>query len=141
MLSILTLLTELNLNHIEKVKQFNIPKTDIVFCGSALLVVKNLIPSNRDLDVCVSNKIYNELIKRNDVSKSENSIYKTQDNMFEFSNKIEMFNMSFDELKNHTVKISGWMFMSPQLLLKFYEKLNRPKDQDKIKIIKDNFGV
>ena len=49
--------------------------------------------------------------------------------------------MDFNKIKNHTIKINGYLFMDPKLTLKFYQKLNRPKDQEKIKLIKQYFNI
>lgn len=129
-----------NLNCFDLLEKLNIPKDQLVICGSALLVVHNLIPKNQDLDIVVSKQIQNDLLKKyeNDIRYNfETGMYRLFDGKIEFSNSFKSLNLDFDEIIEDAINISGYYFMSFERLLEFYKKLNRPKDQEKIRLIED----
>lgn len=130
------------LNHLELLESFNIPKNELVICGSGILVVDGYIEKNEDLDCVVSNDIYQKLKKepRLKYDKIKNT-YQTPNGEIEFLDRFNSLNLSFNELKKDAIKRDGYLFMSYAKLLQLYQKLNRPKDQTKIKLIKKILGM
>jgi len=129
-----------NINYIECIEKYNIPKDQCVLVGSALFRAYGLIKENDDLDVVVSPKIFSQLKNHNDFHQKENiGTLKTFNSKFEILDTFNILDMSFLELKRNSIKVQGYLFASPQVLLKMYQKLNRPKDQEKIKLINKYF--
>ena len=62
----------------------------------------------------------------------------SRDGTLDIGASFDALNMTFNKLNKYTIKLNGIKFMNPKILIRFYEKLGRPKDQEKIKIIKDN---
>ena len=130
------------LNHLDLLKSFNIPKDKLIICGSAILVVDGHINKNEDLDCVVSNDIFRKL-KQNPslIFNDKKGCYETINGEIEFLNKFNVLNLSFDDLRKDAIKIDGYLFMSYNHLLQLYQKLNRPKDQFKIKLVKKILGM
>lgn len=128
-----------NLNHLDLLTKLNIPKNQMILCGSALLVVYNIIPKNNDLDIIVSKQVKDKLLRKyKDIIQydPQNKMYEVFDGKIEFSDKFNVLNLDFNEIMQDAINISGYNFMSIKNMIRFYKHLNRPKDQEKIHLIK-----
>ena len=86
--------------------------------GSGAMVVLGLVTANADLDVVVHPDWLGRVPEGVDAGSD-----------------LLLLGMSFYDVFDNSVEVEGVRIMSIQLLRKFYGKLNREKDQEKILIL------
>ena len=125
-----------NIQYLDYFQQFNIPKDKAIIVGSGHLVALGYLKSNNDLDIVVPKYILEKIKNHSNLREHKPNIYITKDGKFEIGSEFLTLGETFESLDKDAVTINGYKYMSFPKLLKFYQKLNRPKDQPKIKLLK-----
>lgn len=141
-----------DVKHLELLEKYNISKTECIISGSAAMIAHrypNCI--NNDLDIVVTDRVYAKLKK----DTTNFSVHKARDGIgtdIKLVSKDEKLEITkyfhalseeytFDVVKKESVNvIDEYMFTDLDFLFKMYTKLNRPKDQDKIKWLTEHQG-
>lgn len=132
-------LTDINrVNHINELNELKIPRNKVLLAGSAVLTLYGL-RNNKDLDVTIPKNIFDKFRKdkrlKYSTTPTGNEIlsYKNVDlhhDNWPFKNSVE------DELKRSLV-VDGYHFYTLERLIEWKKIVNRQKDKDDIKVIKD----
>ena len=124
--------------HLDLIRSF--PKNKYVIIGSALLVLHGLLEKNTDLDIVADKSLMNTIkkdVNYNPVNKNGDIFYEHSNSIIEISETLSVTGQSFKSLYKKAITTpEGYNFMSWQDLYNMYKKLNRPKDQPKLHIIK-----
>lgn len=134
-----------DLNCSEYFQIFKIPIEKALIHGSSILVALGYTEKNNDLDLVLEKSEFERLkqdprIKKVYVSIAKKYMYRTEDNMFEFSDCFE--GVCFDELYKDHIDIGGYQFINPKRILHLYEvELKRPKDKEKIEFLKKSLSA
>ena len=111
-------------------KELNFPKDEYYVLSSASLVLRGIRKEANDLDLCISEELFNEIKDKYNLAegnKNECGFYKINDNLEIVVNKKEDFKMEIGEKYN---------LEDLQTILDFKIKRNKPKDQKDIENIK-----
>ncbi len=115
-----------------KIKELNLPKEEFYILSGASLLIRDLRTNTDDIDLCVTEKGFEILKERfnihGSITKQENGCYKISDHLECFiDNKL-----NFD-----TDIIEGYQIQTLTSILKFKKEMNRKKDLNDIKIIRE----
>lgn len=111
-------------------KELNFPKDEYYVLSGASLVLRGIRKEANDLDLCISEKLFNEIKDKYNLAegnKNECGFYKINDNLEIVVNKKEDFKMEIGEKYN---------LEDLQTILDFKLKRNKPKDKEDIENIK-----
>lgn len=125
---------------LEKFKEFGIPTSEYIIAGSGPMAIRG-IREAQDVDVVVTEKIWNELVKKYEVKK--NSFGKEK---LDLSEDIEILNPAESIFTNSKLvpaaeifaqadEFDGIKFISLEHLKIFKQYLGREKDFEDIKLI------
>ena len=112
------------------VDSLNLPKTEYYILSSGSMLLYGLREVANDLDLCVSNELFEQLKEKynlHESDKNEYGFYHISQNIEIVPNSKENFKM---EYKN------GYPVESLKTVLAFKEKRNAPKDQKNIENIR-----
>ena len=118
-------------------KKYNFDTSEYVVLSTGAMVLQGIKDTANDIDLAVSEKLYNELLKKYDCTlKCEYEINGEKIKVYSF----DIFDFStnyFD--KDNVIFVEGIPVQNVNSLLKFKQNLNRDKDKDKedIKLIKN----
>ena len=118
-----------SVNYLEYFCILDIPTDEAVITGSSLLVALGRLPKNNDLDLVVSQRVFNRLTPKS----YPNETY-TIDGKIEIGTKFMGWNVH--HILKDAIKIDGYNFISINKLLAFYKILNRHADKFKIDVLK-----
>lgn len=107
-------------------KNLNLDKSKFVVISGAALVVREVIPQTPDVDLACSKEYYNTLNWAESLGSAGKRIKSF--GCFEISDNFYYNNMPVDI-------IDGFKFMNLRDILKIKKLLNRPKDQNVIKLL------
>lgn len=116
---------------LELLNSLNISKDKYYLLSGGSMLLHGLRTCTDDLDLCVSDDILYDFIKKYNLKEED----KTKDNTYKLPNNIELSSMSTYNL--NIVYVDGYPVEDLKDVLAFKESRNAPKDQDDIKIIKD----
>ena len=131
-----------NVKHLSQFRRLPIPKNEMLIVGSATMALFGL-RENKDIDIWATPRIM-EVIKKNKNFHEKKSdidgsiIYESNDGVFEFCESFTYANGTFKECMKRAVTLYGIHFQSPEDVLEWKLKANRPKDQEDITIL-ENF--
>lgn len=125
---------------LKRLNKLTLPEDQFVIVGSGPLGVRD-IRECRDLDVLVTDELWNELAKKYPI-KQEHGIDKIEvDEDIEMLAKGSAFRdpniASIEEIIKNADIIEGIRFINLELLVKFKQKMGREKDLKDIDLIKD----
>ena len=121
----------MNKDYIEKLlKKLNIMKDEYYIVGSSSMVIRGIRYIAGDLDLCMTEKAFEELKTRYNIEKTN----KGYDNLYKLNDEIEFFVNSKEKFKMEYVH--GWPLEDIHVLLDFKLKRNDEKDQKDIIRIK-----
>ena len=118
---------------ITKIKQLNLPLNEVIVVGSAILSVKGIRESN-DIDLLVSESVFNELKKRGWKSKivdhGKNPKEMLSDDLFEAGKEFWQGETVADFMSNPdmTEMVDGVLFMSLKELVRIKKIWKREND-------------
>lgn len=113
------------------IKELNLPKEEFIVLSGASMVVQKVKPKTENIDISVSKKLFNKLIKNSSFVKEflGYDVYKINDYNVEFSNNYNFFD------KDNVVLIDDIYFQNINSIKKMKENFNRNKDSKDIKKI------
>ena len=121
----------MNKDYIEKLlKKLNIMKDEYYIVGSSSMVIRGIRDIAGDLDLCMTEKAFEELKTRYNIEKTN----KGYDNLYKLNDEIEFFVDPKEKFKMEYVH--GWPLEDIHVLLDFKLKRNDEKDQKDIIRIK-----
>lgn len=141
-----------DVQHLELLDKYGISKDEcIIGGGAAMLAHRYTGGPNNDLDIVVSEETYTRLKKdtKNFVIHKYRDGIGTDIKLVSKDEKLEIFtrfyalpeDYDFDMIKKENLDIiDGYMFTDLEFLFKMYTKMNRPKDQDKIRWLTEHKG-
>ena len=109
--------------------ELNLDKEKYCIIASGSLLMHDLCDKCNDIDLRVTKDLFNHLLKKYDMKQSDRYDY-----VYELNDKIDdnCKNFSNDNIEI----IDGYPVEKLEVQLKWMEENNRPKDLEKIKIIK-----
>lgn len=112
------------------VDSLNLPKTEYYILSSGSMLLYGLREVANDLDLCVSNELFEQLKEKynlHESDKNEYGFYHISQNIEIVPNSKENFKMEYKD---------GYPVESLKTVLAFKEKRNAPKDQKDIENIR-----
>jgi len=114
---------------------YNFDKKEILILSGASMVVNEMKDTTNDIDIAVSKEYEKKLLKKYNCklkeTKNDYNVYSI-DNVIEFSTCY--YDFSYDI-------INEYKFQKPSEILKLKESLNRGKDENDIKLIKNHLAL
>lgn len=135
-----------NVKYLHKFRKLPYPKNEMLIVGSGTLAFIG-IRENRDLDVWASKNVIDKVSKnKNFIEKisqiDESKLYESRDGTLEFSSSFTFATLDFKKSMKRSIIIYGIHFQSPEDVLAWKKKANRPKDKNDIieleKYLKNN---
>ena len=124
--------------YIKKLDSLKLDKSSYRIISGGVMLLYDLKDSTADIDIKVRSDYFEKLQKIFSFKKSSK-----YPNLYEISDNIEVKVQNFDD--NDTKIIDGYPVESLELTLQWMLEQNRPKDQEKIKIIQqyleDNWRI
>lgn len=126
-----------NVPNLENIAEYD--KNKVVIFGSTALRVFGMEHYNKDMDILVSDDVFQQIKKDSNFTRQENGVYRRNDNGIDVYNEVLFGSdspfVSFEKIKKMTMKIGDYNFLSPEVLLNNYRESNRPKDINKIRFL------
>lgn len=114
--------------------------TDFIISHKAALVLYGIYDTTKNIDICVSKKVADEIVERCKFKTSPSPGYDGSTTRITISEDIEMFdNSTFVDHDAIIKTFDGFNVMidTPEQILKLYKDMNREKDQETIKRIEE----
>lgn len=131
------------IRYLNLINKFKISKSDSLIMGSAVLVLHGLLKKNHDIDVAVTRQTLNKIrLSKNFVKdyKFDKVFYKTPNGQLEAAVGLyKIMNETMDNLLKRSDNVDNYRFMSLSDTYKLYKFLDRPKDVEKLKALKNYF--
>ena len=131
------------IRYLNLINKFKISKSDSLIMGSAVLVLHGLLKKNHDIDVAVTRQTLNKIrLSKKFVKdyKFDKVFYKTPNGQLEAAVGLyKIMNETMDNLLKRSDNVDNYRFMSLSDTYKLYKFLDRPKDVEKLKALKDYF--
>ena len=115
---------------IKKLDSLNLDKNRYCIISGGVMLLYDLKPTTEDIDIKVRPDYFEELQSKYDFKKSPKYDY-----LYELDDETEVAVLDYDD--NDIRIVDGYPVESLELQLKWMLEQNRPKDQEKIKIIED----
>lgn len=118
----------------KKLDELDLDKNRYCIISGGVMLLYNLKPSTEDIDIKIRPDYFEELKSKYNFKKSTKYDY-----LYELEDKAEVAVLDYSD--NDVEIVEGYPVESLELQLKWMLEQNRPKDQEKILIIKDYFGI
>lgn len=115
---------------IKKLDSLNLDKNRYCIISGGVMLLYDLKPTTEDIDIKVRPDYFEELQSKYDFKKSQKYDY-----LYELDDETEVAVLDYDD--NDIRTVYGYPAESLELQLKWMLEQNRPKDKEKIDIIKD----
>lgn len=120
--------------YMEKLDPLNFDKKRYCIISGGVMLLYDLKSSTEDIDIKIRPDYFEELKEKYDFKKSPKYDY-----LYELDDETEVAVLDY---KDEDIKIvEGYPVESLELQLNWMLEQNRPKDQEKIKIIKNYLGI
>jgi len=116
--------------YIEKLNQLNLDKSRYCIISGGVMLLYGLKESTEDIDIKIRPDYFEELKRVYNFKKSPKYPYLYE---LDESTEVAVLDFSDDDIR----VVDGYPAESLELQLKWMEEQNRPKDQEKIKVIKE----
>ena len=110
---------------IKKLDSLNLDKNRYCIISGGVMLLYNLKPTTEDIDIKVRPDYFEELKSKYDY-------------LYELNDKTEVAVLDYND--DDIIIVDGYPVESLELQLKWMLEQNRPKDQEKIKIIEEFLG-
>ena len=124
------------LKYINELKDLNIDKKEYVIFGSGPLAIRNLI-TNSDIDLLVSQNLWNKLSKKHKIEKNANGFEKIEIKHIEIYKDWTNTNYSEDKIIKDSEIINNLPFAKLKYVIKWKQNRNKEKDKKHLKLIKE----
>ena len=111
----------------------NLDKNSYCIIASGSMLMHNLRDSCNDIDIRVTKELFQELLEKNNMKQS--SYY---DYVFELNDNIDVNSKNYDP--NNIEFVDGYPVEKLEVQLQWMLEQNRPKDQEKIILLKEYLG-
>ena len=115
---------------IKKLDSLNLDKNRYCIISGGVMLLYNLKPTTEDIDIKIRPDYFEELKSKYEFKKSPKYDY-----LYELNDKTEVAVLDYND--DDIIIVDGYPVESLELQLKWMLEQNRPKDQEKIKIIED----
>ena len=115
---------------IKKLNSLNLDKNRYCIISGGVMLLYNLKPTTEDIDIKVRPDYFEELKLKYEFKKSPK-----YDDLYELDDKTEVAVLDYND--DDIIIVDDYPVESLELQLKWMLEQNRPKDQEKIKIIED----
>lgn len=115
---------------LKKLDSLNLDKNSYCIIASGSMLMHNLKDNCNDIDIRVTKELFQELLDKYHMKQSSRYDY-----VYELNDEIDVNCKNFNK-KNIEI-VDGYPVESLEVQLNWMIENNRPKDQEKIKIIKD----
>ena len=119
---------------LEELRKLNLPVDSYVIFGSGSMSVRGIRESS-DLDIIVSDKVWQDFIKKYSTKNNNKSIIQIGD--IEICKDLLPWLDNSEELIKRSEIIDGFSFLTLEDTLKLKEKFGREKDREDIKLIQE----
>ena len=119
---------------LEELRKLNLPVDSYVIFGSGSMSVRGIRESS-DLDIIVSDKVWQDFIKKYSTKNNNKSII--QIGNIEICKDLLPWLDNSEELIERSEIIDGFSFLTLEDTLKLKEKFGREKDREDIKLIEE----
>ena len=119
---------------LEELRKLNLPVDSYVIFGSGSMSVRGIRESS-DLDIIVSDKVWQDFIKKYSTKNNNKSIIQIGD--IEICKDLLPWLDNSEELIKRSELIDGFPFSTLEDTLKLKEKFGREKDREDIKLIEE----
>ena len=116
------------LEFIEKLDGLKLDKNRFCVIAGGMMLLRGLRKETADIDIKIRPDYFNELKKSLNFEKSPKYPY-----LYNISDDVEVAVLDYDD--SDTEIVDGYRTESPEMLLKWMLENNRPKDQEKIKVL------
>jgi len=116
------------LEFIKKLDSLKLDKNRFCVIAGGMMLLRGLRKETADIDIKIRPDYFNELKKSLNFEKSPKYPY-----LYNISDDIEVAVLDYDD--SDVEIVDGYRTESPEMLLKWMLENNRPKDQEKIKIL------
>jgi hypothetical protein len=111
----------------------NLDKNSYCIIASGSMLMHNLRDSCNDIDIRVTKELFQELLKKNNMKQSPYYDY-----VFELNDNIDVNCKNYDP--NNIEFVDGYPVEKLEVQLQWMLEQNRPKDQEKIILLKEYLG-
>ncbi len=118
------------IEYLKKLDELNLDKNNYCIIASGSMLMHNLRDNCNDIDIRVSKELFQELLDKYNMKQSDRYDY-----VFELGDIIDVTCRNFD--KDNIEFVDGYPVEKLELQLNWMLKNNRPKDQEKIKILQE----
>ena len=118
---------------IKKLDSLNLDKNRYCIISGGVMLLYNLKPTTEDIDIKARPDNFEELKSKYEFKKSPKYDY-----LYELNDKTEVAVLDYND--DDIIIVDGYPVESLELQLKWMLEQNRPKDQEKIKIIEEFLG-
>jgi predicted nucleotidyltransferase len=121
------------MNVFKEIRELELPKDEYVVVGSSVLVVLGIIDSTEDVDITVSEEIFDSLRSAGWQTGDGVNNPSLQQGLYDISTGFGKWKLA--DLQEDSAWIAGVPFMSLEKLLEWKKQKNREKDRRHIKLI------
>ena len=118
------------IEYLKKLDELNLDKNSYCIIASGAMLMHNLRDNCNDIDIRVSKELFQELLDKYNMKQSDRYDY-----VFELGDIIDVTCRNFD--KDNIEFVDGYPVEKLEIQLNWMLKNNRPKDQEKIKILQE----
>ena len=116
--------------YLKKLDKLNLDKNSYCIIASGSMLMYGLCDNCNDIDIKVTKELFDELLVKYNMKQSTRYDY-----VYELSDEIDVNCKNFD--KGNISFVDGYPVENLEVNLKWMKENNRPKDQEKIKLIED----
>ena len=120
--------------YLKIVDSLNLDKNSYCIIASGSMLMHGLSDTCNDVDIKVTKELFDELLIKYNMKQSSRYDY-----VYELSDNIDVNCRNFDRDKIEF--IDGYPVEKLEVQLKWMLKNNRPKDQEKIKLVKEYLNI
>ena len=123
-------------------EEYNLPKDEFVIFSGAALVLRNIKDSTNDVDLIVTENLENHLLNKYKNIKIDCYDEENGKKIYNINNNLNFTSNLLYILENNEYEIiNGYKVQTIESIIKFKQKLNRPKDIKDIEIIKNYLNI
>ena len=133
------------IKHLNLINKLDIDHEKALIIGSSVLVVCDVVEKNDDLDLVVTQPVFNKAAKNMNTIKTykreyNKVFYQTSNQELELAVNFQILKTTTEKLLKRAVNIKGYNFMSLRDTYRMYNILNRTKDVEKLRKLKKIFS-
>ena len=118
------------IEYLKKLDELNLDKNSYCIIASGSMLMHNLRDNCNDIDIRVSKELFQELFDKYNMKQSDRYDY-----AYELGDIIDVTCRNFD--KDNIEFVDGYPVEKLEIQLNWMLENNRPKDQEKIKILQE----